>query len=130
MSNMALGPALEAHRRRRAADKNAIMTMVRVEWGLGGGGGSRGMMGRWSVPSTLCGFCLLTTSPIALSPLPLYSSAPDCKNYAPGCTATVARAAPLCTRALGKLFPHQGARSEKAKQVEGSILAACSGGQP
>lgn len=28
VSNMALAPALEAHRRRRAADKNAIMTMV------------------------------------------------------------------------------------------------------
>ena len=30
VSNMNLGPVLEAHRARRAADKNAIMTMVSI----------------------------------------------------------------------------------------------------
>lgn len=33
VSNMALGPVLEAHRARREKDKNAIMTMVRADWG-------------------------------------------------------------------------------------------------
>lgn len=35
VSNVILGPALEAHRARRATDKNAIFTMVC--WGISGG---------------------------------------------------------------------------------------------
>ena len=34
VSNLSLAPVLEAHRERRASDKNAIMTMVRGKAGL------------------------------------------------------------------------------------------------
>lgn len=40
VSNMDLAPVLEAHRQRRAADKNAIMTLVgAAAWGQGVGVG-------------------------------------------------------------------------------------------
>ncbi len=41
VSNMNLAPVLEAHKARRAADKNAIMTMVRLPSGRGKRSGRR-----------------------------------------------------------------------------------------